>query len=399
MGKQALDAARVNLYIMEPEQLTIVTDPAHPLYDERIKLPLDEQLVKNIMVYGVKIPVLVRKNGDEVQVVDGRQRVRAAIEANKRLGKEGGLAVKVRVVLEKGSDAELVGVGILTNEHRQGDSVLTKARKAKRLLDIDPDADKCALVFGVTKVQLNRWLKLLDLDPKVQEAIEKEEIPAMAAVALAELPRDQQLTELKNLKEEAAGSGKKVTVSKTKRAAKKAAGGDAKHERPSMRVLQRLYASKQLDDDDNTFLGWILGEVSEKDAGMDEIMECVKKEEDGTKAEAAALKKAEREASRAEKKEAAEAKKRAKAEAKAAKKAEREAKKQTKADAAKAKKEARDQKLADKKAKAEEAKAAKKAAREAKKQEAIDRKAALKKAMDDAKAEVLKKHAAKSAKR
>lgn len=399
MAKIVQDATRANLYVMEPDKLTIISDPAHPLYDERINLPLDEQLVKNIMVYGVKVPILVRKDGDVMQVVDGRQRVRAAIEANKRLEKEGGLAVKVRVVLEKGDDAEMVGVGILTNELRQGDSVLTKARKAKRMLDLDPDADKCALVFGVTKVQLNRWLKLLDLDPKVQEAIEKQEIPAMAAVALAELPREKQLEELKTLKEESATTGKKVTVSKTKRAAKKAAGGDAKHERPSLRQLQRIFASKLLDDDDTTLIGWVIGEVSSKDAGIDDVMADIEKQDADAEAQAAEQKKAEREASRAEKKEAAEAKKREKAEAKAAKKAEREAKKQAKADAAKAKKEARDQKLAEKKAKAEEAKAAKKAEKERKKQEAIDRKAALKKAMEDAKAEVLKKHAAKSAKR
>ncbi len=399
MGKQALDASRVPAFAIEPEQLTIVSDPEHPLYDERIKLPVDEQLVKNIMVYGVKVPILVRKNGEAIEVVDGRQRVRAAIEANKRLANEGGLQVKVRAMVEKGSDAELVGVGILTNEHRQSDNVLTKARKAKRMLDLDPDQDACANVFGVTKVQLNRWLKLLDLDPKVQEAIEANEIPAMAAVALAELPRDKQLAELKMLKEEAAGSGKKVTASKARRAVKKAAGGDAKHERPSVKTLQRLYASKLLDDDDNIFLGWVLGEVGEADAGMDELMALVKKQEDGSKAEAATMKKAERDASSAEKKEAAEAKKRAKAEAKALKKADRDSKRQLKAEKVREKREAREQKRAEKKAKKEEAKAAKKAAKEAKKQEAIDRKAALKKAMDDAKAEVLKKHAAKAAKR
>ena len=369
MGGQVIDAARVTTFVIEPERLTLITDPAHPLYDERIKLPLDESLVKNIMVYGVKIPVLVRKNGEAIEVVDGRQRVRAAIEANKRLEEAGNLPVKVKILVEKGSDPELFGICILTNELRRGDSVLTKARKAKRMLDLDADEDRCALAFGITKVQLGRWLKLLDLDPKVQKAVEAEEIGATAAAELAELSREKQVEELEKLKVEA-GSGKKVNVGAAKRAVK-ATKGEMKYKKPSARMLQRLYEAPEgaIDEEDRTLIGWILGEVSSRTAGIEEILSDLDKGEK----EAAEKKAAEKKAAKAAKKEE---KARKAEEKKAAKAAAREAKKQ---------------KIEEKKAAAAEAKARKKEEREEAKRQKAENKAALKRALEEKKAEILAK--------
>lgn len=83
--KTAIDAPRENMFRVEPEKMVLVTDENHPLYDPRVHLPLRENLVLNIMAHGVKEPILIRKNGDTFEVVDGRQRVKHAIEANKRL--------------------------------------------------------------------------------------------------------------------------------------------------------------------------------------------------------------------------------------------------------------------------------------------------------------------------
>lgn len=56
MAKNSIDAygasGKTNVLMFEPENLHIVTDKAHPLYDERIYLPLSEAMVLNIIDQG-----------------------------------------------------------------------------------------------------------------------------------------------------------------------------------------------------------------------------------------------------------------------------------------------------------------------------------------------------------
>ncbi|HHT0475637.1 TPA: hypothetical protein ACTW83_003826 [Klebsiella michiganensis] len=80
MAKNSIDAygasGKTNVLMFEPENLHIVTDKAHPLYDERIHLPLSEAMVLNIMDQGVLEPIIVWKDPETGLscVVDGRQR-------------------------------------------------------------------------------------------------------------------------------------------------------------------------------------------------------------------------------------------------------------------------------------------------------------------------------------
>ncbi|MDP1177692.1 ParB/Srx family N-terminal domain-containing protein, partial [Klebsiella pneumoniae] len=71
----------------EPATLHLGTDKTHPLYDERIHLPIREAMVLNIRDQGVLEPIIVVKDPETglTCVVDGRQRVRQTLEANKRL--------------------------------------------------------------------------------------------------------------------------------------------------------------------------------------------------------------------------------------------------------------------------------------------------------------------------
>ncbi len=282
--KVAVQATRLNAFSIEPERLTLIDDPKHHLYDERIKLPIDEHLVLNIMVHGVKIPVLATKEGELLIVVDGRQRVKAAIEANKRLKKDGSEPIKVKMILERGDEADLFGICILANEMRQEDDVVLKARKAKRLLDMNSDKKRCANIFGVSVLQIERWLKVLDLAAPVIRAIEAGEITATAASELSNLTREAQIEALAELKQNAPKDKKGATKKVSTKAAKKAAGKPVPakegaetslatpHERPSLRDLKRVYGDQRLPDEDKNLLGWVLGELSAKDSGMDEYL-------------------------------------------------------------------------------------------------------------------------------
>ena len=78
MGKSAIDAPRVNAFSLDPDEVVLVTDPKHVLFDKRALLPPDEQLVKSIMAKGVLTPIHVFRDGDKVLVINGRRRVTAA---------------------------------------------------------------------------------------------------------------------------------------------------------------------------------------------------------------------------------------------------------------------------------------------------------------------------------
>jgi ParB family chromosome partitioning protein len=192
-------------YYFDPKSLLVVDDVKHPLYDERVNLPLDEHLVKSIMVKGVVEPVIVRLNGKDkkgvpiVEVIDGRQRVRAAREANNRLEKEGKEPVRVPGVNRRGEDADLFGVMVSANEIRQSDGPLTRAKKIQKYISMGRTEDEAAITFGCSSATIKNLLGLLDLHPQVQAKISSGEIPVMVADKLRKLPQDEQPAKLQEL--------------------------------------------------------------------------------------------------------------------------------------------------------------------------------------------------------
>lgn len=239
MSKTAIDAQRGTTFLLDPEAFVLVTDKGHPLYDPRVHDEPDENLVRNIMVYGVIEPVIVRKNGDAVEVVAGRQRVKAAMEANKRLAAQGSAAVvRVPCILRRGTEADLYGVTISENEQRREDTPLSRADKAQRLIAMGKTEAEAALAFGVSAQTVRNWLALLGLSAPVRRAVEVGEIPATAAGQLAGLSSDEQRERLEQMKAE----GGRITVPRAKRAAK---GGDSK---PANRMRSRKEITQKLDD-------------------------------------------------------------------------------------------------------------------------------------------------------
>ena len=89
--KPTAPAGKTNVLMFEPENLHLVSDKTHPLYDERIHLPLHEPTVLSIMKLGVIEPIVIWKDPETGRscVVEGRQRVKNTLEANKRLREEG----------------------------------------------------------------------------------------------------------------------------------------------------------------------------------------------------------------------------------------------------------------------------------------------------------------------
>ena len=202
----------------DAEMLTIVEDDeTHPLFDPRAKKPLSEALVRSIYKRGVLVPIIVRKNGTTpnlgvpiVEVVDGRQRVRAAREANRRREAEGLIPWTVPAMRKRGTDADMMATMIATNELREAETPLARAKKAQRFIELLGDEeglDEAAEVFGVTKTTIKQYLAVLDLAPAVQKAVESGELAIKSALPLATLTREEQPAALEKMRAEGTMKG------------------------------------------------------------------------------------------------------------------------------------------------------------------------------------------------
>ena len=232
---KALPGRRGNTFWLEPERLTLITDKEHHLYDERVELPLNEAMVKNVMVNGVKIPVEVtteQADDDKIRIVvcDGRQRVKCAVEANKRLKEQGEEPIQVECKYQRGTETDLMDVMIVGNAFRQDDDPLTKASKMQRYMNRGKSKEEAAIQFGFSSAKsVENYLKLLDLCSKVQKALKKGHINQTQALKLHGMSKSEQEAELPSLmgvvtsdSDGEADKGEKATETADKPAKKKA---------------------------------------------------------------------------------------------------------------------------------------------------------------------------------
>lgn len=216
LSKSLGAAAQKSMPLFDPESLTLITDKKHPLYDERIEWPVQEAMVRSVMIHGVIEPVIVRKNGLKkdgspiVEVVDGRQRVKAALEANKRLKAEGSNPIRVPAVSRSGEDVALMGVMITANEIRRGDEIVVKAKKAQRLIDNGATEEDAADQFGVDVATIKNWLVLGDCCADVIKAISSGELAVDVARKMAKLSREDQKELLEKMRKKGATKGRKA---------------------------------------------------------------------------------------------------------------------------------------------------------------------------------------------
>lgn len=207
-SKKAFGAVgRDELLLFNPNDLVIVSDKDHPLYDERAFMQPEERLIESIMKVGVLEPIIVRKNGEDktgkpiVEVVDGRQRVRAALIANARIKEAGGEEIRIPAVRKRGDGGDLLGIMITTNEIRKADPPMIKAKKVQRYLDIGRTLEEAAVTFGATVTTIKGYLALLDCHADVVKAIEAGRIGITHARKLAAMPQEEQKVELVKLLE------------------------------------------------------------------------------------------------------------------------------------------------------------------------------------------------------
>lgn len=259
MAKNSKDAygasGKTNVLNFEPEKLHIVTDKSHPLYDERIHLPLDEAMILNIIDQGILEPIIVWKDPETGLscVVDGRQRVRHTQEANKRLIEKGEAPLLVPAVTRRGSAVRMAQAMVSANEIRRADTPLGRAKKMADALERGHDEHDLSLMFGVSVQTVRATLSLLDATQAVKDAVEAGDVTVTQARQLASLPPEEQREKIKEVATATAG-----TSGHEKSRRQRQALGEAKP-----RIKSRKEIAKALESSSGDYaqaLSWVLGE-------------------------------------------------------------------------------------------------------------------------------------------
>lgn len=262
MSKNSIDAygalGKSNVLFFDPEALTLVTDPASPLFDSRVHLPVSEPLVLNIMAMGVIQAISIAKNPETgaVEVVVGRQRVKAAREANKRLKAKGCEPVQVPAIPRRDKGASLTDTMVSENELREADTPIGRAEKMARLLKFGRTNDDLAIIFGCGLATVRNTLALLDAPAAVRDAVEAGEINVTHAKKMAKLPPEQQREKVKELK----AAGADTTGHAKARAQRAVIAPNAPPKMRSRVEVQAKHDEAEVGGIVRETLAWVLGQ-------------------------------------------------------------------------------------------------------------------------------------------
>ncbi|MDN7814883.1 ParB/RepB/Spo0J family partition protein [Burkholderia vietnamiensis] len=261
MAKNSIDAygarGKSNVLYFDPEDLVLILDPAHPLYDRRVHLPPDEPTVRNIMALGVLETILIHKDPEtgEVIVVDGRRRVVNAREANRRLHELGKEPILVPALPKRADKSGLAGMMASANEIRRQDSPINRAEKMQRMQDLGSDEETIAIHFGVDPQTVKQQLRLLECCADVRNALEADQITVTAAIRLSKMKPDEQRAKVRQLI--AAAEGKAGHARARAQRAVLSAGPRMKSKAEIIREMEQSRGERA------EALRWVLGGVAE----------------------------------------------------------------------------------------------------------------------------------------
>lgn len=246
-------AGTTSLLTFDPAQLVLVTDQQSPLYDERVHLPVDEALARNIDYQGVLEPVAVMKNPETgaTEVVYGRQRVKAARLVNQWRHDRGVAPLMVPGIIYKGKRQDALDAIASENEVRQADSPLGRAEKMRRHQARGYGDDQIAVIYGCSVATVRATLALLDSPAVVREAVEAGQITVTHARQLGSLPPEEQRAKVEELIQ--AGTG--VRPHERSRKQREVMGSEV----PRMRTRKEIVS--ELERQDGPFadaLRWVL---------------------------------------------------------------------------------------------------------------------------------------------
>lgn len=254
-------SGRGELLYFDPEQLVLVEDKAHPLFDPRVHLAIKAERVEHVKRFGIQTPIeVIRTDEGEILVAKGRQRVKWLREANRLRQKEGLDPFTVPAKPHKATTPEeirLLRQSIdAENAVREQDDTMTTARKMKVWDSEGMPLPDIAALFGCSAQTVRNNLALLDVTPAVQKAIEEGKVTGRVARELKGMDPEDQKAELEKLLADGKGGHGAAAEDRARRAREakpakpkaKAASkpgkraGKAKPDKPRVKRKRKLVA-------------------------------------------------------------------------------------------------------------------------------------------------------------
>jgi ParB family chromosome partitioning protein len=197
----------LDLFAALPEELIVVTEPGKPGYHVRntLALVLDEGMVRSIMERGVLESIIVGRDGPDLVVLDGRQRVAHTLEANRRLAAAGQPPKKVPIRPTRAPQAEWGLLASHANINRPSPPTMLAA-EARALAEDGQPTECIAAAMGKSVKQVEAYLRLLDCHEQVQAAVD-DGMSMTVAVDLAALPRAKQVETLREMRAQGVTKG------------------------------------------------------------------------------------------------------------------------------------------------------------------------------------------------
>lgn len=176
------------------DQLTLVTDRTHGLFRPSALFEPSPKLVKDIMqVRRLRVPIVLKKNGELLEICDGRSRYIAAVHCNKSLTDAGEPELELWCVLKNElslDQAQDEGYKINTIRRTAGpiemaDDVAYLSAQGKSVADI---ADK----LGVSNDTVKNYQKISECSNSVRDALDNGRVSLTIARDLSSLSRGDQ---------------------------------------------------------------------------------------------------------------------------------------------------------------------------------------------------------------
>ncbi len=170
---------------MTPNELAVSQIGMNP-YQPRKEIDPDElaQLKESVQAHGVLQPIVVRKVGDQFQLVAGERRLRAAQEAGLK-------TIPVRLV--DFNDQQAMEAALVENIQRSDLNPIEKAQGFKDYLDrFHLNHEQLAHRLGLARSTITNLVNLLELTPEVQNALRVNQITEGHAKILKGIKNPQQ---------------------------------------------------------------------------------------------------------------------------------------------------------------------------------------------------------------
>lgn len=148
------------------------------------------ELTQSIRENGVIQPIIVRKNGDNYEIIAGERRFRAAMQA--------GLTA-IPALVRAATDEEMLELALVENIHRSDLNAIERAKAYQRFIQsFSLNQTEAAQKLGEDRSVISNYIRLLDLSQDLQAMISTDQLSMGHARALLALPSDELRRKLAN---------------------------------------------------------------------------------------------------------------------------------------------------------------------------------------------------------